>query len=502
MPRTLSGKLSAALLILLGVTSVVYVGLTVIATRFHIQEIKQSLNRSLAANIVKSKGLIREGQVDPKALDQLFHRLMEINPAIEVYFLDPKGQILSYSAPPEKVKRARVSLDPVETFLAGDESLPIHGDDPRDPQGRKIFSAAPVLDQGRLQGYLYVVLGGEAYDTIAEMFEGSYILRLTLGAVVASLLLIGTVGALSFSWLTRRLGRLATLMEDVRRSDFQRPVVVPEQWSHTSGDEIDRLGRTFDEMAQRLVDQIKELQSADNSRRELFANISHDLRTPLASLNGAIETLLMKGADLPEAEKRRYLNLALKHSEYLGRLTGQLFELTTLESGDRKLDFESFPIAELVQDVAQKFRPEAERRKLSLEYDFPQHAPFIAADIGLIERVFENLIENAIKYTPEGGTIRLSVIPGQSAVSVEVADTGRGIPAADLPSIFDRTYRADKDRGDRPRGTGLGLAIAQQILLLHGSSMEVESIVGAGTTFSFNVPTNGETAQLRECVSL
>jgi HAMP domain-containing protein len=259
--RTLSGKLVAALVLLLGLTSVVYVGLTIVATRLHLQEINQSLNRSLAANIVKSKPLIQEQQVNPAALDRVFDMLMEINPAIEVYLLDPGGRVLAYSAPPNKVKRARVSLDPVSAFLAGNTSLPIRGDDPRDPGGRKIFSAAPILDHGNLQGYLYVVLGGETYDTIAEMFEQSYMLRLMLGAVGASLLLIGTVGALYFYWLTRRLRRLAALMQDLKSSDFQQPVEVPEQWFRTSGDEVDRLGRTFDEMARRIVDQIKALQN-------------------------------------------------------------------------------------------------------------------------------------------------------------------------------------------------------------------------------------------------
>lgn len=492
MPRTLSGKLVAALIMLLGVTSVVYVGLTVIVTRALIREINQSLNRSLAANIVESNRLIRGDEIDPDALEQVFHMLMEINPAIEVYLLDPEGKILAYSAPREKVKRVRVSLEPVGTFLAGDETLPIRGDDPRDPQGRKIFSAAPIVDQGRLLGYLYVVLGGESYDTVAEMFERSHILHLTLVAVAASLLLIGAAGALYFHWLTRRLRRLAVLMKDLRSSDFQRPVDVREEWFHRSGDEIDRLGRIFDEMARRIIDQIKGLQYADSSRRKLFANISHDLRTPLASLHGAMETLLMKDAKLTEVRKRHYLKLALGHSEHLRRLTNELFELATLESADRKLHPEPFSIAELVHDIAQKFRPEAERRKLTIECDVAHDAPLVTADIALIERVFENLIENAFRYTPEGGAVRLSVIPGRRSVAAQVADTGRGIAASDLPNIFDRTYRTAKDRKDRPEGTGLGLAIAQQIVQLHDSSIEVESIVGAGTTFRFSLPTCGD----------
>jgi len=485
---TLSGKLIAALVVLLGITSMVYAGLTIVATRFHIQEINQTLNRSVASNIVDSGQLMRAERVDPAALHQVFESLMKVNPAIEVYLLDPAGKILAYSAPPEKVKRVRVSLGAVNKFLAGDDSLPIRGDDPRDVRGHKVFSAARILDEGRLQGYLYVVLGGETYDTISGMFERSYILRLTLGAVAVSLLVIGTAGALYFRRLTGRLARLAMLMRELRSNGFEQPVGVPEAWFHPSGDEIDRLGCMFDEMAQRIVDQIKQLQNADSSRRELFANISHDLRTPLASLRGAIETLLMKGAELPEVEKRRYLQLALDHSEHLSRLTRDLFELATLESADRKLRCESFSVAEIAQDVAQKFRPEADRRKLTIECDVPRNTPFVAADIGLIERVFENLIENAMRYTPEGGTVRLSVIPGHNTVSAQVTDTGRGISAVDLPRIFDRRYRADQEQNDRPGGTGLGLAIAKQILQLHGGSMEVESKVGVGTTFRFSLP--------------
>lgn len=488
MPRTLYGKLIAALLVLLGAISLFYVALTVVTTRLHIEEINQSLNRSLAANIVASKTLVRGREIDAAVLDDLFHTLMVINPAIEVYLLDPAGRIVAYSAPPEKVKRRRVSLQPVEVFLAGEAALPVRGDDPRDPHGRKIFSAAPVYEGGRLQGYLYVVLGGEAYESIARMFEGSYILRLGAGAAAASLVLILAAGVLSFTWLTRRLRRLTAVVEGFKHGDFRRPVEVPAALRRERGDEIDVLGIAFDEMGRRIAGQIEQLRHADGSRRELIANVSHDLRTPLASLQGAIETVLIKEAELSEAEKRRYLDLALKHCKRLGRSTVELFELATLESHDRPLCLEPFSIAELVQDVAQKFRPEAERSGLGLETDVPSHLPFVVADIGLVERVFDNLIENAIKFTLAGGTVRLSLAARGQSVVAAVADTGRGIPADALPRVFDRSYRADRERGDAPEGAGLGLTIARRILELHGSSIAVESAVGAGTTFTFELP--------------
>lgn len=485
MRASLAAKLIAALVVLLAITSLVYVGLTVAATRLHMQEINQSLHRELAAKIVASKPLIRDDQVNPEALHEVFDMLMEMNPAIEVYLLDPAGRILDYSAPPNSVKRSHVALEPIDAFLGGLEGLPIRGDDPRDAGGRKIFSVAPVRDDGRLQGYLYVVLGGAAYDTIAGMFEKSHILRLTLGAVVASLVLTGAAGALYFYWLTRRLRRLASLMRNLRESEFRAPVAVPKGWFRTRGDEIDQLGRTFEAMSQRIVGQVQALKQADASRRELFANVSHDLRTPLALLRGSIETLLMKKASLTAAEKRHYLDVALRHSEQLERLTTRVFELATLESGDRGYRAESFSIPELLQDVAQRFRPEAQRHGLTIECSVSPDVPFVTADIGLIERVFENLIGNAMRYTPEGGAIRLSVMPGEGRVAVEVADTGCGIPAAELEHIFDRKYRTGKEGQDRPGGAGLGLAIAHRILQLHGSAIEIESTVGVGTALRF-----------------
>ncbi len=488
MPRTLYGRLVAAFLLLTGLISLIYLALTLTATRLYVQEVDQSLNRALAANIVKDKALIRDRAVNDAALEELFHMLMVINPGIEIYLVDPEGRLLAYSAPPGTVKRDRISLEPVRIFLEGIEDLPIHGDDPRDHARRKVFSAASILDEGRLEGYLYIVLGGQAYDSVAEMLRGSYILRLAIGIAVASLALTLIAGLLSFNWLTRRLRRLTAAVEAFKQGDFQQPWTLPQGGREKGDDEIDQLGRTIDQMSRRIIDQIRQLRHADATRRELVANISHDLRTPLTSLQGFLETLVMKGETLPEGERRRYLDLALKHAQRLGRLIAELFELAMLETEATRLHFEPFSITELAQDVAQKFKPEAEKRNLRLEVDLPEGAPFVSGDIGLIERVLENLIENAIKYTPGGGTICLSLSAGPERITASVSDTGRGIDAADLPHVFDRFYRAERHQPGAPDGSGLGLAIAKRILQLHGSPIEVQSEVGAGTNFTFDLP--------------
>ncbi len=489
MARTLYGKLVVALFALVASISLIYVGLTVTTTRLYLQEVNQKLNQTLAAGIVAEQPLLRGGAVDQAAFEGLFHSLMVINPSIELYLIDPEGAILSYNAPPGRVRRVRVSLAPIRAFIDGSEAFPIRGDDPRDPQGRKVFSAAEVRDGERLAGYLYVVLGGEAFDSVAQLIQDSYILRLAVGAGLASLALALVAGLLSFNWLTRRLRRLSAAVEAFKKGEFQAAMNLGPWRRGPRGDEIDALGITVEQMSRRIVDQIRQLRHADATRRELIANISHDLRTPLTSLQGYLETLLIKEGTLSEAERRHYLDLAAKHGKRLSQLTAELFELAMLESQGPELHFEPFSLAELVQDVAQKFELEAEKHLLRLETEIPPGAPFVSGDIALIERVLENLIENAIKYTPAGGRIRLSLVPGPGRIAARVSDTGVGIPEHEIPHIFERFYRVEKSRGEGTEGTGLGLAIARRILDLHGSRIAVESKPGDGTSFSFELPT-------------
>jgi signal transduction histidine kinase len=488
LARTLTAKLVLALMAMLLALGLAYVAFTAWTTHALFQEITQRLNQSLAANLVHEDWLMRGGEVNREALESTFHTLMVVNPAIEVYLVDPGGRIRAYSAPPGEVELERIDLGPVRRFLGEEARLPILGDDPRQRGRRKVFSAAPVFDQGRLQGYLYVVLGGEAYDSVARMLEGSYVVRLSMATAALALVLALVVGMLGLRRLTARLVRLHRVMDGFKRSDFREPVTLPRWRRDARGDEIDRLGLTFEQMSHRIIDQVRQLHQSDASRREMVANVSHDLRTPLASLQGYLETLVMKEDRLSEADRRECLSLALKHSRRLGRLIEELFELATLDSRDTRLHSETFSLGELVQDVAQQFRPEAQSRGLRLETRIPEATTFVSGDIGLVERLLENLIENAIKYTPAGGTVSLSLEPGEDGVLTRVADTGRGIARKDVGRVFERFYRGDGRHAGAPEGVGLGLAIASRIVQLHGSTIDVDSAPGRGTTFSFRLP--------------
>jgi two-component system OmpR family sensor kinase len=274
-------------------------------------------------------------------------------------------------------------------------------------------------------------------------------------------------------------------MDEFRQSDFAdqpRVAVSPR----AGGDEVHRLASTFEEMADRMVLQVQKLKEVDLLRRELVANVSHDLRTPLASLQGYLDTLLLKEGVLTREEQRRFLEIASKHSMRLGRLVAELFELAKLDAQVTPLRLEPFSIAELVQDVVQKYQLRAQQGGIALTAATdPEQLPLVSGDIALIERVLENLIDNAIRHTPAGGAITIALTPEGERVRVQVSDTGVGISEEHLPHIFDRFYRAEQPvRGD---GAGLGLAIAKRILELHGTLLEAESRVDEGTTFVFSV---------------
>ena len=487
MFKTLYGKLAAVLLGLFCLIGVLATLLTLYTTRLYLQEVNQKLNRTLAEHMVSEKILMQAGQVNEDALTEIFHMLMVINPNIEVYLLDANGVILTFSAPPGKVKRHHVSLDPLKRFLRGAEAFPILGDDPRDLERKKVFSVSPIPLNGPLEGYLYVILGGEEYDSAIQMLQGSYILRLSAWAVAGGVLFSALAGLLFFNLLTRRLRTLVSAVEAFTRSDFSAQLDTLPPLDARSRDEIDQLGTIFNQMADRIRQQVKTLTQEDRLRRELVANVSHDLRTPLTSLQGYLETLLLKEGTLSLQEQRTYLEIATKHSEQLGNLIAELFELAKLDSHEMEPSIEPFSLGELVQDVVQKFRLVAEKKQIRLQTNFRADLPFVSADIGLIERVLENLIENALRHTQEGGTVTVALIHGNEKIMAQVTDTGCGIPPEDLPYIFDRFYRVGKSHQERSAGAGLGLAIAKRILELHGSPIEASSTINSGTTLTFHL---------------
>ncbi len=489
MFKSLYSKIAAGLALLFLIVGVLFIGITVFSTDMYQQEVNQKLNTNLAQQIVKERLLMKDGQVDQDALKNIFHMLMVINPGIEIYLLDTKGKILTYSAPQGSVKRQVVSLGPIKKYINESLTQPFQGDDPKNANRKKVFSVAPIIRDNNLEGYLYVILGGEQYDSVVQKLKGSYILQLSAWMILAGLLFALITGLLLFGLLTGRLKKLAIVVDAFKRGDSVESLVFPIQKSTKSLDEIDRLSSTFKEMADRIDVQMVALKSSDKMRRELVANVSHDLRTPLATLQGYIETLLIKEDQYSEAERRQYLEIAIKHCRRLNKLVNELLELAKLESPEMKINMEPFNLKELAWDILQKFTLKAKQRKININTNFETPIPFAMADIALVERMFENLIENAIHYTPENGSIGIQIIHEKDIV-IEISDTGPGIPEHEVPHIFKRFYQSEKGRKGTKTHSGLGLAITKKIIELHQKEISVTANEDKGTSFIIHLPTS------------
>lgn len=492
MFRTLYGKLAAVLLGLFAILGVVSFAATLQASSLYHQEADQRLNRPLARHLAEQPSLGALDLADPGRLRSLFDMQMIINPSIEIYLLDRTGRILAHSEELGRVRRDQVDVAPLEALLRSDTRLPVFGDDPLHPDARRVFSVAPIPLEGTRRGYLYVVLKTPDAAGIWGMLAQSDVIPLAGGILLATIVVTLLAGLAIFGLMTRKLERLAEVMDGFRASDFTEPPAAPAPPAGRGGDEIDRLGIAFRDLAAKIVAQVNKLKETDLLRRELVANVSHDLNTPLATLQGYVDTLLLKDDVLTPDERRNYLGIAARSAERLSKLVGDLIDLAQLDARETRLALEPFSPAELLQDVAQKFQLQADSRHTRIELAVPAGPiPHVDADIGLIERVLENLIGNALAYTGPGGVIRLGIETRDASVVLRVSDTGAGIAPDDLPRIFERFYRGEAGARNQGGHAGLGLAITKGILDLHGTRMEVQSELGVGTSFAFPLPIAG-----------
>ena len=492
MPRSLYAKLSVVLVLLLAVVGIIFLLVARYATDNYYQEVTQRLNGPIAMYVTQEHPLIENGIVNHAALESLAHQAMIINPTVEVYLLDPHGKILAHAFPPEEIELKKVDLEPIQRFLSGEAEMPLRNDDPRNTGLSKIFSVSPVGDRQNPEGYVYAILGGQKYQAVARSLEQSYVLKLTLALIGTAISFALLTGLVIFYALTRRLRSLDRRVSAFRGKNLG---AEPEQLPYTAeADEIESLEKSFDLMAEQIVRQIERLQQTDAARRDLISNVSHDLRTPLASMQGYIETLLIRDQRLSADEKRQYLEIARKHAVRLSKLVSELFELSKLENLSLIPSPEPFSITELLQDIVQEFQLLARSKNVELALNDDSANVIVHGDIGLIQRVLENLIENALKHTGPGGTINIHLASKPQHVNVTVSDSGCGIKQENVSRIFDRFYRIDGNEQSANGSAGLGLAIVKRILDLHDSTIRVTSEVDVGTSFSFDLPTRQRAA--------
>lgn len=470
----LFGRLALTFLLMLTLLAVVYSYLTAYSANRYFEATYQRLNHEVAAHIAKFARPFISQQVNRRGADSIFFNAMVTNPSAEVYLLDSVGTILLYHAPAEKIKRLRVSLAPVRQFIQTNGQVYIKGDDPRNERETKIFSAAGVIRQGQLQGYVYVILGSEEYGSAMDLLRQEYVLQWGTKAMLITLLSALIVGLLAFYYQTRNLRDAVQTVSRFSRGDFSARIRV------RSSSEVAQLANTFNNMADRLASTIADLRQSEQVRRDMVANVSHDLRTPITAIHGYAETLFLK-PDLDKAQTKQYVGIILQSTETLVKRVNELFELSKLDAKEAPIQREPFILADLMTEVFAKFQLLAGRKHLAFECincDLPSPC---YADVGMLERVIQNLVENAVRYAPDGSFVHVTLEKNEHVLTVSVLNR------ADAISESVWTY-IEGNASVRPPSVGLGLAIVRKILSLHQTTLTVERRIDGSVRFSFALP--------------
>jgi two-component system, OmpR family, phosphate regulon sensor histidine kinase PhoR len=306
------------------------------------------------------------------------------------------------------------------------------------------------------------------------------------------------VAAVFSRWVSRRFAVVMSHAVELARGNFRARL------PRTGKGEFGRLSQTLNETArnlQRTVEQLQrehaELERVERIRKDFVINVSHELRTPLASIQGYTETLLDGALHDPE-HNVRFLSIIRHNAERLARITEDLLTLSRIEQKRQKFEFEPHSVNGLLEDALDLVRPIAEKNEIALEFHPAPAAAEAWCDTEAVSQVLSNLLDNAIKFTPSGGRIAVGAVPAGQFVEVFVRDTGIGIPADELPRLFERFYRVDKARSRELGGTGLGLSIVKHLVLAQGGGIRVESLPQQGSTFYFTLPVDEPAAPERE----
>lgn len=474
-------KITAAFTTLLIVLGVVFI---IIATKFsrsYYTAAHQELFGNIASHLASFTQPFKNGKPDTSVTHDIIHSTMVANPSVEVYLLDTSGNIVDYVVPDKTVQIHHVNMAKVKQWLRADPMHRPMGDNPKHPDQPSIFSTAPVYENGKLQGYVYAVLASEKQQEILNSINDQFYFRLSIYIFLIALAVALIVGIVIFFLITNSISKITSVVRRFKEGDYTARIE-----ERTKGD-LEMLSTTFNEMADVIVASFDKMAATDKFRQELIANVSHDLRTPLSIMQGYVETMIIKKDTLSHHDNEKFLSIIHDSAQKLSGLVEQLFQHAKLEANLVTPQKEQFLISELASDILMSYQLKADELNIHLDMDaLPGLSP-VFADVALTESIFQNLLDNALKFTPQGGRITIQLRETHEGISVQVADTGIGIAPDDQAYIFER-YKQLNDKDVPKKGMGIGLAIVKKILELHQSTIEVVSEQGTGTIFKFILP--------------
>jgi signal transduction histidine kinase len=420
---------------------------------------------------------------DPDAdLQPMLRTLVEERGPIRIYFRHRDGWFASDRPVPPGRRRPPWMFREPFADTAGD--LPPHGLRPREERDgdRRAMSREPVRIDTTVVGEVVAFAQLRRFPHIPS---GSPVPALFFLPV--SIIIAGAAGLVIFRLVLRRLRRLEDLATRVTEGDLDARVPSP------GSDEIGRLGDRLNRMTASLAEAKQRVEHSDRQRRQLLADISHELATPLTSIRGYTETLLDPSMTLSDDERASYLRHVLDESERMDLLIQDLLELTRLEAGASDLNKERLDWAALCRNTIERFRPRFDNAGVSIRWDGPAEEAWLEADGRRLEQVLENLLVNALRYVPQDGTVSLTLEAvtddDTKRFRLTIIDDGPGFPPEDLPHVFDRFYRGDPARSTG--GSGLGLAIVQEIVRRHNGAVRADNRTPSGAAIIIELPARG-----------
>jgi signal transduction histidine kinase len=446
-PFSFFRRIYVVVVLLIAVLGMLFIGVTYLAATSFYAASTQLLNKDVAGHIAKFTSPYGREGFDRQKADSVFYQAMVISPSAEVYFLDTTGRVIYFHGDTSEIRSWQVDMEALRRYLEAGGVRYISGSDPRDPEHRKIFSAASVegaanagWSGGRL-GYIYVIFGNQQYRSVAQMLVNS---RVTPAALEAALLIV--------------VVSLAITVVYIRRAR-----------------------RRFE-----LVEHTKRAVASEKERRDFMTNMSHDLRTPLAIARGYAETLQLKRGELSDSEEKEYGELVLGKIRQVEKMVGQIWELSKMESASFELRREPMLFSEVVQEVVRgkgdgTLGGAGWRGKIICENC--EDGTWVNADVPMMERVLQNLVINAVAYTWDGGGIVVSLTRDGEVLRFQIANEGEPLGQ----DVLDWFNGVD---GSRPKKSSIGLTIVKRVLGMHGFAHGAEVREGVNI-FWFRMPVVG-----------
>ncbi|MEO6637671.1 MAG: HAMP domain-containing sensor histidine kinase [Ginsengibacter sp.] len=464
---------------------ILFILITYLATTYFYQASTQLLNKDVATHIKEFSSPFEKNGINKRKADSVFQNAMVLSPSAAVYFLDTTGTVIAFHAPKDSIKLWNISLDNIKEYIKSNGEKYIKGPDPRDPANSKIFSASEVIFKTRKLGYIYVILGSNDYRSVSQMLFSSHVAKL---ALLAFFIIILSSIIISFVYLKnmqKSFHRMLAVLDRFEAGDFTARFKVKEQH------ELAPLTDGFNKMADLLVYNINQLKGMANERKDFIAHISHDLRTPISIARGYTETLLIKKQDgtLSQKDHDKYMQMILNQILHVEHLVSALFELSKIESTLFKLNKEPFVLSEIVQEIVNSFQLRATEKHISLKCTQCQYHVWVNADISMMERVIQNLIENAVNNTPDDGIIKVSLQIENDNLGFNIENTGKPLPEALINWINDTDQNTSATVAKSTQ-SGLGLMIIKRILDLHNAAIRIRITESGTNIFSFSLPIN------------